>query len=456
MSCRYKNGDRCTLADKIDQRAFFCTPATEAACQKDWPSTRNQVVTDLAIGGVAMVDRDAAASLLTKFSRIRKSPVPPPKPKIDQPYHVPYCRLRGEVIGLADCACDGRPEVLECRSKKNEHGICTLHNVRLRRRELIPLAGGEPRRVGTARPWACTTCTARPQPKPVILPPPPAVSVLIPARGEQYLQQTIDDLLRNYCDAAGQVEIIVALDGGCQWPYTPIRDNWRVRLIHWSPARGMRAAINAAAGIAAGKWLMKCDAHCSFEDRWNAVLAESCGPRTLVIPRRYDLAPNRWAVTDKPPVDYHYLSCPWDERTPYLKGRVWGERAAERARMEIDEEMTTQGSCWFCRRDHFEAIGGLDEETFGQFGQEAQEIGNKTWLSGGQVLVNKRTWYAHWSKPSRPWGGADATRAVSRDYWLAGKWPGQTRPLAWLIEHFWPVPGWPADWRERMAEHVAT
>jgi hypothetical protein len=43
-----------------------------------------------------------------------------------------------------------------------------------------------------------------------------------------------------------------------------------------------------------------------------------------------------------------------------------------------------------------------------------------------------------------PLAGADQERARkhSRKLWKGGTWPGQVRPLSWLIEHFAPVPGW--------------
>ena len=41
------------------------------------------------------------------------------------------------------------------------------------------------------------------------------------------------------------------------------------------------------------------------------------------------------------------------------------------------------------------------DEKYGPFTQEAQEISNATWLSGGRVMVNKKTWYAHYHKGHR-------------------------------------------------------
>ncbi len=282
------------------------------------------------------------------------------------------------------------------------------------------------------------------------------VSVLIPARNEPYLQQTINDVLLT---ASGGVEIIVVLDG--YWPQPTIEDHPDVILIHRSEPMGMRHAINSAASVATGKYLMKLDAHCKLADGWDDTLKANCQESWVSIPRRFDLVPDRWRRKVKEPVDYHYLSCPWGDKYPYMKGRVWKERALSRSMVDVDDEMTTQGSCWFMHRSHFEnTIGGLDDELFGGFGQEAQEVCNKTWLSGGRVVVVKTTWYAHWNKPNRGYslakGQHDHARQVSLDYWTNNKWPGQTRPLSWLIEKFSPVPTWPDDWRIRYAPQMDT
>jgi hypothetical protein len=39
-------------------------------------------------------------------------------------------------------------------------------------------------------------------------------------------------------------------------------------------------------------------------------------------------------------------------------------------------------------------------------------------------------------------GETDAARAHSRWLWVGGNWGRAVRPLSWLVEKFWPVPGW--------------
>jgi len=64
-------------------------------------------------------------------------------------------------------------------------------------------------------------------------------------------------------------------------------------------------------------------------------------------------------------------------------------------------------------------------------------------------VVNKTTWYSHYFRVNGagfPYmlSGNDQERArqYSQAYWRGNRWAGQKRPLAWLVDKFWPVPGW--------------
>lgn len=266
------------------------------------------------------------------------------------------------------------------------------------------------------------------------------LSVVIPSRNEPYLQKTIQDLLTK---ASGEIQIIVILDGYWEDVKKYVTDK-RVEYIHYSNPRGMRNAINAGVAIAKGEYILKTDAHCMFEKGYDQVLIESCGEKTIVVPRRYALDPEKWEKTDNPkyPVDYMYLSSD-------LHGVIWEEKNkdADLKIHVIDDLMSAQGSCWVIRKEYYHDLELLDEENYGTFFNEFQEIGLKCWLSGGRIIVNKRTWYAHWHKTeSRGYTLANGTQeqAVAQTKkWLDGTaWHKQTRPLSWLIEHFAPVPTW--------------
>jgi len=278
------------------------------------------------------------------------------------------------------------------------------------------------------------------------------VSAIIPSRNELFLPNTVEDLLRN---ARGDVEVIAVLDG--YWPDPPLINDKRLVILHRGKPMGMRAAINAAASIAKGEYIMKCDGHCAFDEGWDVKLAEDCEDDWVVIPRRYSLDAENWKPRfERTAIDYEFLSYPyWKEGHYGIHGTIWRIRAKERSSPEylIDDNMSFQGSCWFTPKKHFWGmIGGLQEEGYGTFIGEPQEIGMRTWLGGGRLIVNKKTWYAHLHKGKQYGRGyfiakaeTTAGNAYSVDYWMNNRWEDRIHDIAWLVEKFWPVPGWPED-----------
>jgi glycosyltransferase involved in cell wall biosynthesis len=283
----------------------------------------------------------------------------------------------------------------------------------------------------------------------------PKVSCIIPAgENEQFLTHTAIDLIKK---ASGDVEVIAVLDSW--WPDPPLPDYPNLKIIHRSTRMGMRASINAGAAIATGDYLLKCDAHCLFAEGYDELLSADCDDNWVVIPRRFSLDAENWAIENnrKPPRDYHYLCYPgWDKpHDAGMHGVEWPERGKQRSdpQYDIDDNMSCQGSCWFMPKKHFaNFLGGLSEVGYGTFTQEFQEVGNKTWLGGGAVKINKKTWYAHLHKGSRygrMWhmSRKDHDEVVaghgwSARYWMTNQWEGRVHDFEWLIEKFWPVPTW--------------
>ncbi len=280
------------------------------------------------------------------------------------------------------------------------------------------------------------------------------LSIIIPSRNEQFLGHTVRDLLAK---AKGDIQIIPVLDG--YWPNPPLPDDSRIVPIHRGVARGMRNAINSAAAIADGKYIMKVDAHCMFDDGFDIKLMADCEPDWVVIPRRKRLDGETWTVKEdgRKDIDYEYLGYPYrKEGHVGIHGTIWGQRAQDRIndpRHDIDDNMAFQGSCWFTTLNHFwNMIGGLQEEGYGTFIGEPQEIGMKTWLGGGRLVVNKKTWYAHLYK-GKQWGRGyfmdkvetTAGNLYSVNYWMRNLWPDRIHDIEWLVERFWPVPSWPED-----------
>jgi hypothetical protein len=171
-------------------------------------------------------------------------------------------------------------------------------------------------------------------------------------------------------------------------------------------------------------------------------------------------------------VDYEYLTWPWYRNVVKfgLVGRVWDARRDERINIQLDENLSFQGSVWFTHKKFFEErIGGLSNEGYGTFVAEAQELGFKTWLGGGKVMTNKKCWYAHLWKGTpyreqyKKIYGIPYTRLGQKEwkagnsynvfYWMKNSWPGQIHSFEWLMDRFAPVPTWPEDSGLWMPEH---
>lgn len=282
------------------------------------------------------------------------------------------------------------------------------------------------------------------------------VSIIVPSRNERFLNKTIEDI---YAKARGDIEVIVILEG--YWANPMPKEDPRLVILKNYAATGMRNAINAACDIASGEYLMKLDAHCMLGEGFDMILKAECDKDWIVVPRRYSLEPEEWKFLDngKAPVDYHYLSYPFVPGKPGagLHGTVWNQRARERKDILLDEEMSSQGSCWFMHRDHWKRVGPMQRELYGNFVQEFQELGCKTWLGGGKCMINKKTWYAHLHKGTKYGRGYSLGKgelgmgvAFAVDYWLHNRWEKRVYDFDWLIKRFWPVPGWPDNWEEEI------
>lgn len=91
------------------------------------------------------------------------------------------------------------------------------------------------------------------------------------------------------------------------------------------------------------------------------------------------------------------------------------------------------------------------DEKAGSWGGMGTELSCKSWLSGGRVMVNHETWFAHLFRTQRefsfPYQNPGNALAVARnkELWLNNKWPKAKYPLSWLIDKFAPVPDWPNE-----------
>lgn len=292
----------------------------------------------------------------------------------------------------------------------------------------------------------------------------PELSVIIPNRNSPYTTQTIEDVLKN---AGCEVEVIVNVDEN--WPDTLVEDS-RVIYIHPPKPVGLRQAINTGVKLARGKYILKCDDHVAFGENFGRILIDSHQDNWVQIPRRYALDVDNWKIGNegdpKYPIDYMYVDFPRKGKAhdDGMHGVPW--KRHERNEIEIDDTPSMQGSCYFMTKKWFvDFLGYLQEKPvlgevgYGQFSQEAQEIGFKTWLGGGEVKVNKKTWYAHLHKGKRHGrmykmpGGTVESSNWSASYWLNNRWEGRKHDFEWFIDEKFPgMPSWPEDWESQIKE----
>jgi len=256
------------------------------------------------------------------------------------------------------------------------------------------------------------------------------VSVIIPARHEQYLEKTVRSLLDK---ARGELEVVVVLDG--YWPEPFPEFDKRVNFIHFGEQKGMRSAINAGVAFAKGQYIMKLDGHCLMADGFDLQLVKDHQPKWTIVPTAFQLSGKNWEPKPRHRRDFQYL----DRAT--LKGHDWGDYENRVNGDKLCDLMTFQGSCWFMEKSWFDFIGGEDDVNYGWTGREAQEISLKTWLNGGRCVLDKNTWYAHYNKPKEEVVVSKSQKkksvAYALEYW--NNFKGE-RDLSWLYDKFAPVP----------------
>src|SRR3990167_2736217 len=125
------------------------------------------------------------------------------------------------------------------------------------------------------------------------------LSILIPARNEKYLQQTIDDIFEH---AEGDIEVLVGLDG-----YDAnLRESPRLRVFR-EKSRGQRATQNALARQSEAKFLMKLDAHVSLSQGFDVQMLKDMQDNAVLVPALAKLNPETWQVQHKPISSNFYL-----------------------------------------------------------------------------------------------------------------------------------------------------
>ena len=314
------------------------------------------------------------------------------------------------------------------------------------------------------------------------------LSVIILARNEEFLGRTIQDVVEH---AKGNIEILVVLDG--YLPDPPLKQDPRITIIYNPVAVGQRAASNQAAKIAKGKYVMKVDAHCAFDDGFDVKMLDAfkeTGDNVTMIPmmrnlhafdwvcpsghRRYQgqSGPCYWVHNGKEwvyeekdkdkglpvcgkPTTKDVVWIPKKSPTTHsfrfdktMHFQYWGEWSKTQTG-DLRETMSIQGSCFMLTKEKYFELDICSEE-FHSWGQQGVEVACKTWLSGGRVIVNMRTWDAHMFRTkggdfgfpySNPQNKVNENRELSRELFQRDKWPLATRKFQWLLDKFNP-PDW--------------
>lgn len=306
------------------------------------------------------------------------------------------------------------------------------------------------------------------------------LSILIPSRNEMFLKNTIDDALKNM---EADTEITAVCDDGL--PVESIPHNERVNIIILNKPLGQRGSTNIACKLSKSKYVMKVDAHCSFDKGFDRKMLEffkEVGDEITAVP----IMRNLWAF------DWKCYHCGWKKyqgptpdkcgqcgKSDRIKKKImWvGKHNPQSTSFCFDSEphfqyfedykhrepyitdkktkgytetMSLQGSCFMLTRENYWKWGVSDENA-GSWGNQGIEVACATWLTGHRVLVNHKTWYAHMFRTqggdfSFPWPASGTETQKTKKYIKNKFWKkkhkGQIYPVSWLVEKFWPVKGW--------------
>jgi len=303
----------------------------------------------------------------------------------------------------------------------------------------------------------------------------PELSIIIPARNEMFLRNTIEDILKNI---EGDTEIISILDG--YWPVGGLPNDPRITIVHYEKSIGQRAAINVGSRISTAKYILKCDAHCCFDKGFDVKLMSDMKDNWTIVPTMKNLHAFNWKCPDGH-IRYQSPSgpCTQDIGNNQICGKntmmdiVWTPRhrtpnsnsylfdtephfqyfndfcKRPEGQGDLTPSMSLQGSLFMTTRKKFKQLDMCDE-SFGSWGSQGIEVACKTWLSGGEVIANHKTWYAHMFRTQ---GGdfgfpydqsgnqVEHAKRYAKELFFERKWIG-VLPLSWLIRKFMPVPGW--------------
>jgi len=118
------------------------------------------------------------------------------------------------------------------------------------------------------------------------------LSILIPSRCEEFLKNTVEDILKN---KRGATEIIVGLDG--EWSDPPLDQHPDVNIVYYPQSIGQRAMTNRCVSLSRAHYVMKVDAHCSFDEGFDVKMIEAfkeTGDNVTMVPIMRNLHVFNW------------------------------------------------------------------------------------------------------------------------------------------------------------------
>src|SRR3990167_590718 len=209
-----------------------------------------------------------------------------------------------------------------------------------------------------------------------------SVSLLIPSRDEALLEKTIEDILLHI---EGNTEVLVGLDGWSQ----PISDEdlylaqfkykGKVHFIKSVKGIGQRAMTNALAKASKAKYLMKIDAHTSFQQGFDKQMMSEMDNRTILAPLMGVLEPVSWTINgNKMRSHYGFDTNLVMQYLPNGEG----------------DTPCLQGSAFMIERENYWKWG-LDDESLGSWGQQGVQLGILAYLNGGRCRTTTEAYFGH-------------------------------------------------------------
>ncbi len=227
------------------------------------------------------------------------------------------------------------------------------------------------------------------------------LSILIPARNEQYLEKTIADINAH---KVLDIEVLWMEDDGL----------------------GQRGCTTELAKKAQGRYIMKTDGHCSFSHGFDLNLLEHILPKTILAPMLMPLDGESWSINGKKQMSQF---------------RFGSDFVMQHHDGPPGETMCLQGSCWVVLKEEY-FNWNLGDPNMPSWGGQAVELGIKAFLNGGKCMTTSAAYYGHVFRAGDadfPYDRGASPGKLATEVLI---WRYRNKSIAPLIERF----GYPVDW----------